>query len=70
MRRAADHMNYEIDRLRLPDDKAEPSLQEMTAIALRTLDAAAKAKGGNKGFVLLVEGSRIGQFELVKDLLD
>ena len=50
---AADHMNYEIDR----DPSVEPSLTEMATVALRILQAKARAR--NTGFFLLVEGSRI-----------
>jgi alkaline phosphatase len=46
-----DHMNYELDR---PKDKSgEPSLADMTALAIE------KLKANPKGFVLLVEGGRI-----------
>lgn len=46
-----DHMAYEIDR----DDTREPSLAEMTTAAIRMLEA----KGGARGFFLMVEASRI-----------
>jgi alkaline phosphatase len=50
-----DHMNYEIDR----DEKLEPSLAEMTT---KTLDILTHATRNNdKGFFLMVEGSRIGE---------
>ncbi|MDC7675754.1 alkaline phosphatase [Asticcacaulis machinosus] len=46
-----DHMQYEVDRAR--DKAGEPSLAEMTALAITRL------KSNPKGFVLLVEGGRI-----------
>jgi hypothetical protein len=46
------------DRVRLPESEAEPSLSEMSSVALKTLDRAA-ATDSKKGFLLLVEGSRI-----------
>ncbi|WP_375402141.1 alkaline phosphatase [uncultured Sphingomonas sp.] len=46
-----DHMKYEADRAR--DPAGEPSLADMTAVAIKRLSAR---KGG---FVLLVEGGRI-----------
>ncbi|KAL7415153.1 alkaline-phosphatase-like protein [Mrakia frigida] len=57
-----DHLNYDIDRPHLPEAKAEPSLKEMAATALKTLNFAAKSgKSGKegKGFFLMIEGSRI-----------
>jgi alkaline phosphatase len=48
---ADDHMSYNVDR----DPSVEPSLAEMTQLALDILHA----KSGDKGFFLLVEGSRI-----------
>lgn len=53
-----DHLNYEIDRQRLPKSEAEPSLSDMTKIALNTLHTAT-AKQNAKGFFLMIEGSRI-----------
>ncbi|HCR49629.1 MAG TPA: alkaline phosphatase [Bacteroidetes bacterium] len=47
---APDHMAYEVDR----DPTKEPSLAEMTEKALQLLQ-----KNNPKGFVLMVEGSRI-----------
>ncbi|GJJ76328.1 alkaline phosphatase [Entomortierella parvispora] len=47
------HMNFEIDRKK---DK-EPSLSEMTDVALRSLKA--RATDENQGFFLMIEGSRI-----------
>ena len=47
------HMNYEQDRQTAAD--WEPSLFEMTQMAIEVL----KIKGGSKGFFLLVEGGRI-----------
>lgn len=47
---APDHMAYEVDR----DSNKEPSLAEMTEKALNLLQ-----KNNPKGFVLMVEGSRI-----------
>jgi alkaline phosphatase len=46
-----DHMSYNVDR----NSSAEPSLAEMTALALNVLSA----KAGAAGFFLMVEGSRI-----------
>lgn len=46
-----DHMQYEVDRPK--DEAGEPSLAEMTALAITRL------KANPKGFVLLVEGGRI-----------
>lgn len=48
-----DHMSYEIDR----DPAQEPSLKEMSEKALKFLDSAT-AKS-DKGFFLMIEGSRI-----------
>ncbi|HEX8386267.1 MAG TPA: alkaline phosphatase, partial [Rubricoccaceae bacterium] len=50
---AADHMAYEIDR----DETDEPSLAEMATKALDLL--AASPAGRDRGFFLMVEGSRI-----------
>ncbi|CED83628.1 alkaline phosphatase [Phaffia rhodozyma] len=69
-----DHLNYNLDRVHLPPASSEPSLMNMTEIALRTLDEAAKNSqpsiwsrlkfwnrpdGWGLGFFLMVEGSRI-----------
>ncbi|KAJ2956829.1 hypothetical protein NQZ79_g7339 [Umbelopsis isabellina] len=48
-----DHMSYNIDR----DPEKEPSLAEMSKKALSILSKASKKE--NKGFFLLIEGSRI-----------
>ncbi|CAG8703675.1 7361_t:CDS:10, partial [Dentiscutata erythropus] len=48
-----DHMSYEIDRI--PTD--EPSLKEMSEKAIRILEA--QTANSNKGFFLMIEGSRI-----------
>ncbi|KAL2919762.1 vacuolar alkaline phosphatase [Polyrhizophydium stewartii] len=48
-----DHMSYNIDR----DPTVEPSLAEMSAKALATLEAVSHAQG--TGFFLMIEGSRI-----------
>eukprot|EP00003_Mantamonas_plastica_P016394 TRINITY_DN27349_c0_g1_i1.p2 TRINITY_DN27349_c0_g1~~TRINITY_DN27349_c0_g1_i1.p2 ORF type:complete len:129 (-),score=45.69 TRINITY_DN27349_c0_g1_i1:2-388(-) len=48
---AMSHMDYELDRI--PDE--QPSLLEMTTKALELL----VAKNNDKGFMLLIEGSRI-----------
>jgi alkaline phosphatase len=53
----ASHNNYEQDRQL--NASWEPSLPEMTQIAIQVL----KAKGGSKGFFLLVEGGRIDHLE-------
>ncbi len=53
----ASHVNYEQDRQM--NAQWEPSLPEMTEIAIKVL----KAKGGTKGFFLLVEGGRIDHLE-------
>lgn len=50
---APDHMAYEIDR----DETDEPSLAEMTVRALDLL--AASPAGRDRGFFVMVEGSRI-----------
>jgi alkaline phosphatase len=47
-------MSYEIDR----DPTQEPSLKEMSEKALKFLEAA--TANSNKGFFLMIEGSRIG----------
>jgi alkaline phosphatase len=46
-------MSYSIDR----DAAVQPSLAEMTKIALETLDVA--TRNSEKGFFLLIEGSKI-----------
>ena len=46
-------MSYEIDR----DPKREPSLREMAEKAVRVLD-----KSADKGYFLMIEGSRIGNY--------
>lgn len=48
-----DHMSYEIDR----NPQREPSLAEMTTKALQILSH--KTRNSDKGFFLMVEGSRI-----------
>jgi alkaline phosphatase len=53
----ASHVNYEQDRQM--GAAWEPSLFEMTEIAIKVL----RAKGGTKGFFLLVEGGRIDHLE-------
>lgn len=53
----ASHNNYEQDRQL--GASWEPSLPEMTEMAIKVL----KAKGGSKGFFLLVEGGRIDHLE-------
>ncbi|KAI8890768.1 alkaline phosphatase-like protein, partial [Backusella circina FSU 941] len=50
---SSDHMSYEIDR----DPKNEPSLSEMSKKALDILYESSKNK--EKGFFLMIEGSRI-----------
>ncbi|KAK9765712.1 vacuolar alkaline phosphatase [Basidiobolus ranarum] len=50
---ALDHMAYDIDR----DPKVQPSLSEMTQKALDVLSKATESS--DKGFFLMVEGSRI-----------
>lgn len=52
-----DHMHFEHDRAQ--DVAGEPSLAEMTRSALQRLQAIARARGTNAGYVLLVEGGRI-----------
>ncbi|KAI8813671.1 alkaline phosphatase [Cladochytrium replicatum] len=52
---ALDHMSYEIDR----NPKEEPSLAEMAAKALELLTHAATGKASERGFFLMIEGSRI-----------
>jgi len=47
-------MSFSIDR---DETLNQPSLAEMTKVALEALDAA--TKGSNKGFFLLIEGSKI-----------
>lgn len=51
------HLNYEQDRQL--NAVWEPSLPEMVEIAIKVL----KAKGGKKGFFLMVEGGRIDHLE-------
>lgn len=53
----ASHVNYEQDRQM--NAEWEPSLPEMTEMAIKVL----KAKGGSKGFFLMVEGGRIDHLE-------
>lgn len=53
----ASHVNYEQDRQM--NAQWEPSLPEMTEMAIKVL----KAKGGSKGFFLMVEGGRIDHLE-------
>lgn len=53
----ASHNNYEQDRQM--GAEWEPSLPEMTEMAIKIL----RAKGGDKGFFLLVEGGRIDHLE-------
>ena len=48
---------YEIDRSQSPDNTTYPSLAEMATFALRTLEAA--TQGTDKGFFIMIEGSRI-----------
>lgn len=50
---SASHMAYEIDRINAPELGSQPSLSEMTEVALKIL-----AKNPN-GFLLMVEGGRI-----------
>lgn len=47
------HMSYDIDREK--DKAGEPSLAEMTAKAIEIL----QHKGGDEGFILMVEGGRV-----------
>ncbi|MBI2892440.1 MAG: alkaline phosphatase [Deltaproteobacteria bacterium] len=49
---ASDHMTWVLDR---PEDTTEPTLAEMSAAALRWLDAGADSSG----FFLMIEGARI-----------
>ena len=53
----ASHVNYEQDRQ--TDAPWEPSLFEMTEMAIKVL----RAKGGSKGFFLMVEAGRIDHLE-------
>lgn len=53
---APSHMDYEIDRVN-EDPITQPSLAQMVEKALELLSAKAKAE--NKGFFLMIEGSRI-----------
>ncbi len=53
----ASHVNYEQDRQM--NAQWEPSLPEMTEMAIKVL----RAKGGTKGFFLMVEGGRIDHLE-------
>ncbi|KAJ3271392.1 hypothetical protein HDV01_006679 [Terramyces sp. JEL0728] len=50
---ALDHMSYDIDR----DETQQPALYEMAEKALDLLGAA--ARNNNRGFFLMIEGSRI-----------
>ncbi|KAJ3310583.1 hypothetical protein HDV04_004927 [Boothiomyces sp. JEL0838] len=50
---ALDHMSYDIDR----DETTQPALSEMAEKALELLGTA--ARNNNKGFFLMIEGSRI-----------
>jgi len=52
-----DHMAYELDRV----ETAEPSIAEMTSVALGRLGGMVYGDGGEKkkGFVLMVEGGRV-----------
>ncbi|SPO07155.1 related to alkaline phosphatase [Cephalotrichum gorgonifer] len=50
---ASDHLSYELDR----DDSEQPSLLEMTKIALASLREA--SSGNDKGFFVMIEASRI-----------
>ena len=54
-----DHMNYELDR---PKD-TEPSLAEMTSVALERLERSAR------GFALMVEGGRVDHAAHANDAL-
>lgn len=59
----SDHMNYDIDRQRLPENISEPALKDMAGVALKSLHkAAAKSGKDGKGMLLMIEGSRIGQY--------
>ena len=49
-------MSYEIDR----DSLQEPSLKEMSEKALKFLEYA--TADSDKGFFLMIEGSRIGNY--------
>ncbi|CAG8735140.1 1678_t:CDS:2, partial [Racocetra persica] len=51
-----DHMSYEIDRV----PSVEPSLKEMSEKAIRILEA--QTAHSDKGFFLMIEGSRIGNY--------
>lgn len=52
---ARSHMDYEIDR----NPETQPSLLEMATVAVDTLNAAAEAEDGDKGYFLMIEASRI-----------
>ncbi|RIA94991.1 alkaline phosphatase [Glomus cerebriforme] len=56
-----DHMSYEIDR----DPIQEPSLKEMSEKALKFLESA--TSNSDKGFFLVIEGSRIDMAAHVND---
>lgn len=51
------HMKYEVDRLK--DPAGEPSIEEMTEMAIKILSK------NPKGYFLFVEGKNIGGNELV-----
>ncbi|ATY66514.1 Alkaline phosphatase-alpha beta alpha [Cordyceps militaris] len=50
---AGSHMAYELDR----DDQKEPSLLDMTKVALASLEDA--SKGAQQGYFIMIEASRI-----------
>jgi alkaline phosphatase len=52
-------MSYEIDR----DSDEEPSLKEMSEKALEFLTSA--TENSDKGFFLMIEGSKIGNSSLI-----
>lgn len=51
------HMKYEVDRL--SDPAGEPSIEEMTEMAIKILSK------NPKGYFLFVEGKNIGEKELI-----
>ena len=53
-----DHLEYEIDRLSMPEHEQQPPLDEMADKAISILRSAVKSQGAH-GFFLMVEGSRI-----------
>jgi alkaline phosphatase len=57
------HLAYEIDRQQQPEDAREPSLTEMTEVALNTLSKATACKGrkcrSTPGYFIMIEASRI-----------